>query len=179
MTSETGFVRRSHRVLYENPWLRLEAHEIVHPNGRAGEHALVIPQRASGVVVVDGDDVLLTRQARFAIDRTVLEIVKGGARPGESALAAAQRETREELGIVAARWDALGIAYEVPSIVETPVHLFLAREVSRVPTDWEEVETIALHRMPFAEALRTAAAGGIDDAVTGLALLRASHALAQ
>lgn len=173
------FILNSRRLAYENPWIRFEAHEIVHPNGRPGEHGVVVTPVASAAVVVDGDTVILTRQARYAIGAVVLEIVKGGAQTGESPLACAQRETREEIGVVAARWDALGIAYEIPSIMQEPVHLFLARDVTLVPTEWEAVETIEVHRMPFADTLRAAAAGEIDDAVTGLALLRASLLIGQ
>jgi ADP-ribose pyrophosphatase len=136
----------------------------------------VVPP-ASAVVVLDGADVVLARQARFAVDRIVLEVVKGGAQPGESALAAAQRELREELGLLAARWDALGIIYEIPSIVEQPVALFLARDLTPVPAEPEPVETIGPARMPLRAALLAAARGEIADAVTGLALLRAAQRL--
>ena len=80
--SDAGYVRRAKRVVYENPWLRFEAHDIVHPNGTEGVHGVVVTPRASAVVLVDGDDVLLVRQARFAVDRVVLEVVKGGASRG-------------------------------------------------------------------------------------------------
>jgi 8-oxo-dGTP pyrophosphatase MutT (NUDIX family) len=170
-------VRRGRRTTYENPWLRFEAHDIVHPNGLPGEHGVVITPRASAVVALDGDDVLLARQARYAIDRVVLEVVKGGAVPGEDPQAAAQRELREELGVVAARWDALGILYEIPSIVQEPVRLFLARGLRAAATEFEDVETIVMARMPFRAALRAAARGEIDDAVTVAALLRTAQRL--
>lgn len=154
--------------------MTFEAHEIVHPNGEDGEHGLVVPQLASAVVVIDGGDVLLTRQERFAIDRSVLEIVKGGADEGESALECAQRETREELGVVAGSWETMGILYEIPSILGGPIHLFLAREIELVPPETERVESIALERLPFAAVLEAVAAGTINDAATGAALFRAA-----
>jgi ADP-ribose pyrophosphatase len=176
--SESGYQRRNRRTVYENPWLRFEAHDIVHPNGRPGVHGVVVTPNASAVVALDGDDVILTRQARYAIDRVVLEVVKGGASEGETALQAARRELREELGAVAARWDDLGIAYEIPSIVQQPVSIFLARELTWVTSDPEDVESIDPVRMPFHAALRAAGAGEIADAATVTALLRAAHRLA-
>ena len=87
---------------------------------------------ASGVIVLDGDDVVLTEQMRFAVDRVMVEIVKGGADEGETTQACAERELREELGLEAARWTPLGPAYEVPSILTAPVELYLARDVRPV-----------------------------------------------
>jgi 8-oxo-dGTP pyrophosphatase MutT (NUDIX family) len=107
----------------------------------------------------------------------MLEIVKGGAAPHESAQEAAARELREELGLEAARWDDLGITYEIPSIVQEGIALFLARDVRTVPTDPEDVETITEVRMPFAQALRAASSGEITDAVTAVALMRTAHHL--
>jgi 8-oxo-dGTP pyrophosphatase MutT (NUDIX family) len=171
--SGAGYERRAKRVVYENPWLRFEAHEIVHPNGAPGVHGLVVTPPASAVVLVDGDEVLLARQARFAVDTIVLEVVKGGRHAGEDALACAIRESREEAGVVAGRWDALGVTYEIPSIVQEPVALFLARDLRAAPLAPEEVERIDVVRMPFDDALSACADGRIDDAVTALALLRA------
>ncbi|GAC1404555.1 MAG: hypothetical protein NVSMB64_07960 [Candidatus Velthaea sp.] len=171
----TGFIRRAKRTVYENPWLRFEAHDIVHPNGRPGEHGVVVTPPASAVVVVDGTDVVFARQARFAVGDTVLEIIKGGANPGESAIDCAKREMREEVGYAAGRWDALGIAYEIPSIVEQPVSLFLARDLRAVATAQEHVESIDTVRMPFMRALEAVASGEMDDAVTALALFRAAR----
>ena len=177
--SDAGYERRAKRVVYENPWLRFEAHDIVHPNGTPGVHGVVINPKASAVVLVDGDDVLLARQARFAIDRVVVEVVKGGRHDGEDALACAQRESREEAGVVAAHWHALGQAYEIPSIVQEPVSLYLATGLTPAPLAPEPVERIEVVRMRFADALDACVDGRIDDALTAIALLRAQRFLQQ
>jgi ADP-ribose pyrophosphatase len=176
--SPTGYERRAQRTVYENRWLRFEAHDIVHPNGRPGEHGVVVVPDGSAVVALDGDDVILTRQPRFAVDQIVVEVVKGGSGAGESALAAAQRELREEVGFVAHRWDDLGDAYEIPSIMQPPVRIFLARELTAVATDLEDVESIEPVRMRFDDAMRAAGSGEFTDAITVLALVRAAHTLA-
>ncbi|HEY5349348.1 MAG TPA: NUDIX hydrolase [Candidatus Lustribacter sp.] len=170
-------MRRGRRTAYENRWLRFEAHDMVHPNGQPGEHGVVVTPRASAALVLDGDDVILTRQARYAIDRHVLEIVKGGADPGEAPRATAARELREELGLEAERWDDLGIVYEIPSIMQEPISLFLARDIRAVTSAPEDVETIVAVRMSFGAAYRAAAQGELNDAVTGLALMRAKQRL--
>ena len=172
-----GYERLGKRVVYENRWLRFEAHEIVHPTGAPGVHGVVITPRASAVVLVDGDDVLLARQARFAVDAVVLEVIKGGRHDSEDGLACAQRESREEAGVVAAEWFSLGRTYEIPSIVQEPVELFLGVGLSAAPLEPEELERIDVVRMRFDDAFEACADGRIDDAVTAIALLRARAVL--
>ena len=174
--SGAGYVRRGMRVVYENLWLRFEAHDMVHPTGVEGAHGVVVTSPASAVVLVDGDDVLLARQPRFAVDATVLEVIKGGSHDGESALACAIRESREEAGVVAAHWTPLGSCYELPSIVRHPVALFLATGLTPAPLPPEDVEKIEIVRMPFGDALDACADGRIGDAVSAIALLRAHRA---
>ena len=167
-----GYRRISAREVYRNPWIGVEVHQIEHPGGASGEHLLVVTPAASAVVVDDGGDLLFARQPRFGADAEVIEIVKGGADEGETALDCAKRELREELGIVAAQWEPLGALMEIPSIMSQAVTVFLARGIEHVLDEQEEVERIELVRVPAREAIAAAAAGKIDDAVTVAALLR-------
>ena len=166
------YQRLNKREIYSNPYLAVEVHEIVHPTGTSGEHVLIVTPPCSAVIVADGGDLLFARQPRFGAEADVLEIVKGGAGKGESALDCAQRETREELGIAALHWQHLGRLYEVPSIMSQPVELFLAHGIEHVDVENEAVETIELVRVPQELAIRAAAEGQINDAVTVAALLR-------
>lgn len=166
------FERLSSREIYRNPWLAFEVHEIVHPNGVRGEHGLLVTPPCAAVVVADGGDLLFARQPRFAIDTDALEIVKGGREGPESALECAQRELREELGIVAREWHALGTLWEIPSVVSGPVEIFLARLIEHVESEPESVESVELVRADEREAVLAAAEGRLNDAVTVAALLR-------
>ena len=161
--SDAGYVRRSRRTTYENPWLRFEAHDIVHPNGRAGEHGVVITPRSCAAFVLDGDEVILARQARYAIDRVVLEIVKGGAAAGRNAAGCGAARTARRAGHrSAARWERpRGSPTKFPRSWPNPIALFLARDITAVASEPEDVETIVMRRqMPFraATARRGAAA---------------------
>lgn len=168
------YTRLDFREIYRNPWLGVQTHRIIHPNGVEGEHVLIATPPAVAAVIVDGEDVILTRQPRFGAQTDVVEIVKGGSDAGELPLAAVIRETREELGVEAAVWSSLGFGYEIPSIMQSPVELFLASEIAFVRGDQEAVESIDAVRMPFMSALRAVAAGELSDAITALALVRAA-----
>ncbi len=167
-----SYVRMGSRELYRNPWVAVEAHEIIHPTGVPGEHVLIVTPQPCGVVVEDGDDLLFTRQPRFGAQGDVTEIVKGGRQPGESVLESAQRELREELGVTARDWSDLGILHEIPSIVAPPVVIFLARDLQLGAAEPEGVERIRLVRLTASAAIDAALSGEIDDAVTVAALFR-------
>jgi len=166
------YQRVSKRELYRNPWLAVEVHEIVHPTGAPGEHLLVLSGRASAVLVVEDDSFILASQPRFGARAHFVEVVKGGADEGETAFDCAKRELREELGLEASDWTPLGRTYEIPSIMDEPVELFLASGLTRVATEQEHVEDIRPVHMPIEDAYRAALDGRIDDAVTLVALLR-------
>lgn len=166
------YQRMGSRTVYRNPYLAVEAHEIVHPSGVQGEHALVVTPPCSAVLVADGGDLLFARQPRFGAQAEILEVVKGGAEPGESSLECAKREAREELAVEAAHWTPLGRLYEIPSLMDQPVELFLAHGIEHVDAESEPIESIQLVRIPEDVAVNAAAAGQINDAVTVAALLR-------
>ena len=167
-----AYRRVSKRVVYRNPWVVVEAHDVIHPSGVAGEHVLVRTPAGSGVIVDDDGDLLFTKQMRFGSEVETIEICKGGAQDDEDALACAKRELNEELGLVASEWEPLGELYELPSIVAGSITLFLASSIEHVADDQDEIETIELVRVPAAQAIAAAATGTIKDAVTVAALLR-------
>jgi 8-oxo-dGTP pyrophosphatase MutT (NUDIX family) len=171
------YVRLSKRELYRNPWLAVETHEIVHPNGTPGEHVLIVAPAPCAVVVEDGGKLLFARQPRFGAQRMVVEIVKGGREGDESALDCAARELREELGVQARHWSPLGRLYEIPSIVSDPIDVFLASDIAPAHGEQEAVESIELVRLSFEEAIARVRDGEIDDAITVAALFR--YALAR
>jgi len=171
--NDRSYQRLGSREIYRNPWVAIEIHDIVHPTGAQGEHVVVAVPAASAVVLEDaGGGLVFARQPRFAAGRECIEVVKGGREAGESALDCARRELREELGLRAARWEALGTLHEIPSIVAPAVSLFLATHLEETDRAPEPVERIVRVRMERLEAFAAAASGEIDDAVTVAALFR-------
>jgi len=166
------YQRRSSRRIYENPHIAVEVYDVVHPRGGTGEHVLVVTSPAAAILIGDGGDFLFARQPRFGAQAETIELVKGGSDPGESPLACAQRETREELGIEAAHWESLGQLLEIPSIMNAPVELFYAHGIEHVERSEDDTEDVSLVRIPAEVAIQAAASGQINDAVTLAALLR-------
>lgn len=170
--SSDPYRRLGCRELYKSIWLDVHAHQIVHPSGVPGEHILITTPQSCAVVVQDGGELLFARQPRFAARCHVIEIVKGGQHEGETAAECAKRELREELGITARDWSDLGRLREIPSIVDPPVNIFVARDLEFDAPEPAEEESISLVRLSIDQALDAALAGEIDDAVTVAALFR-------
>lgn len=164
--------RLDSREVYRNPHLSVEAHRVQLPGGSEGEHALIVVPPSTAVVVSDGGDLLFARQPRFAAQAEILELVKGGADPGEPLLDCAKRELREELGVEASHWSELGKLYELPSLLGEPVQLFLAHGIEHVEADQDSTEAIELVRIPEHVAIAAAASGQMTDALTVAALMR-------
>lgn len=166
------YTRLNQETVYQNRWLSVEVHGITHPNGAAGEHVVIVTPQSCGVLAEDNGYLLFARQPRFAARQYVTEIVKGGSCAGESLLESAKRELHEELGVTAQSWSALGTLREIPSIVDPPVVLFLARELKHGSPEPSDEESITTVRLTTAAALDAAIRGEIDDAVTVAALFR-------
>lgn len=135
--------------------------EVVHHSGGAA----VLPIDANGEVV-------LIRQWRYALGRTLLEAPAGRIENGDDPAATAARELEEEAGYSAGSIESLGSILVAPGYTTERIHLYLATDLTPVPPRPDEDERIEVVRMPFDEALARIDGGEIDDAKTIVALLR-------
>jgi len=151
---------------------------VLRPDGQPGTHDIVFLRQGVTVVAVDQERrVHLTEEFHYAVGRVTLEGVSGGREQDEPGLICAQRELREELGIIAAQWTDLGMMDPITSVVASPTHLFLAQDLSFVETAPEGTEQIRHVVMPLAEALDMVMDGRISHAGTCVALLKTARML--
>src|ERR1043165_5515685 len=99
----------SSREICRDPWIDVRVDDVIRPDGKPGTHSLISIKPGVSVLPLDDDGfVYLTEEFHYAVGRTTIETISGGIDAREDALAAAQRETREELGILARDWMPLG-----------------------------------------------------------------------
>ncbi len=153
--SREPFTRLSREVLVDNAWHRYCLDRYVHADGSEGAYYYV--DMAGSCTVIpwfpDGTT-MLVRVQRYLLDCDLFEFPTGGLQPGDEVKAMAQTELREEGGLVASRWDALGRFAPYKGVSNEICHVFLARGLTAVPQEPEPSEKITLHRMPLAEARR-------------------------
>ena len=143
------------------------------PDGEVHSRDVIRHPGGVGVLPILGDDVVLVRQYRVALDRPVLEIPAGRLEPDEEPLAAGERELTEELGM-RGRLMSLGELHVSPGYTDEIIHLFAAVDIvasDREPHGAEEVEAEVV-QLPLTEALEMVGDGRITDAKTQIALMR-------
>jgi 8-oxo-dGTP pyrophosphatase MutT (NUDIX family) len=129
--------------------------------------------QATGVVQIDGNgNVILVGQYRFPLRAYSWEIPEGGGSQLATALESAQRELREECGVVAANWKEILVMDLSNSVSDEGCTAFLAWELSEVPSEPDETEKLQVMRVPFWDAVDRAMRGEIRDAISVAALTR-------
>jgi ADP-ribose pyrophosphatase len=158
--------------------------EVTSPDGSVLVRNYLSHPNAVGVIALDDRGrVAVERQYRHPVRRRLVEAPAGLCdQPGEAALAAAQRELAEELGLAAGVWRVLVDVYATPGSSTQATRIFLARQVvpvARPPgfvLEGEEAE-IELEWVEVEELLAAVFAGQIMNPtlVIGVLALRAAQ----
>lgn len=146
--------------------------EAVEPGGFEIKRAIVRHSGSAVMMPVDDDGgILLVRQYRLPANGFLWEIPAGRLDPGETPLAAAKRELREETGYSARSWKKLAAFYPSPGYVSEKMTVFVARDLKEgeaEPMGDERIETKWFEADELDRMIRT---GKIQDGKTLIAFL--------
>jgi ADP-ribose pyrophosphatase len=132
---------------------------IVHPGA-----VMVLPLLPDGRMVME-------RQFRYPIGRTMLEFPAGKIDAGEAPLACAVRELAEETGYRARQWARAGIVHNAIAYSTEGIEIWFARELTlgHARLDAGEFLEVVTHSAAELEAM--CASGEVTDAKTLIGLL--------
>jgi 8-oxo-dGTP pyrophosphatase MutT (NUDIX family) len=163
--TESPWRRRSRRLVYENPWLSVLHDEVERPDGKPGIYGVIhFQNHAVAIVAIDAQDrVVLVGQWRYTIDGYSWELPEGGVPTGETALAGAQRELREETGLQAASWREVARIAVSNSVTDELGTIFLATDLAPGDPSPDGTEQLRVRWVGFDEALAMIDDGRITD----------------
>ena len=162
-------------LLAGSPWRAILRDRLRDGDGRETGYSYLAVPRAVFVVAVTGhNELLLVRQYRHPVRDWTIEVPAGSLHDGETPLDAARRELAEEAGGTAREWRHLTTFYSSSAHISLRSDAFLATGVEVGTAAPDEDEDVELVRMPVAEALERARAGGFAEGQTALAILLAA-----
>ncbi len=161
--------------VYEGRVVTLEVDRVRMANGHEALREVVRHPGAAVVLALHDDDrIVMVRQFRYAVARTLLELPAGKLDPGEEPLEAARRELCEETGLAARSWRTLGSIVPAPGFADELLHCFFASGLQRVgEPDLDADEALEVVTLPMAELWDRVQRGEICDGKTLAGLLLA------
>ena len=166
---------RKQTQVYDNAWISVSHRDVTAPTGAEGIYGVVhFKNHAIGILPIDDQgNTWLVGQQRYPLAQYSWELPEGGAPLGHSVLAAAQRELREETGIVAGLWTSLLQAHLSNSVSDEYAIAFIAQQLTFTNTELDDTELLQVRKLPLHEAIDMALDGSITDALTMMCLMKA------
>ncbi|MEL6791029.1 MAG: NUDIX hydrolase [Pseudomonadota bacterium] len=160
---------------YENPWIRVEHSEVIHPDGTPGLYGVIrFANLAIGVLPIDETGhVWLVGQHRFPADAYSWELPEGGSPKDEDPLMGARRELKEETGYSAAHWSELARFTISNSVTDEEAVCYIAAGLSPGQSAPDASEDLKVKRVPFKSLYDEVLNGTITDSLTIIMTLMA------
>ena len=160
--------------IYKGRIVNLNLETVTLPNGATVELEIIHHPGAAAVVPMKDDrTVVLIRQYRHAVGRTIYEIPAGTCEPKEPMLACAKRELAEEAGYAARYWRKVCHFYPAPGISTEWMTLFVATGLTplKKPVAMDEDEQITVRRTSMPKVLRMVRKNEIIDVKSMIGIL--------
>jgi ADP-ribose pyrophosphatase len=144
-----------------------EKREIRLSTGTLREKIVIHPGHAVAILPIEGDQVKLLRQYRYAVDQYIIEAPAGTLEPGEDPQSCARRELIEETGFAAATVEPRGFIWTTPGFTDEKIFLFKAHNLTPSSEfEKDEDEIIEVVDVPVRDLDAMICNGTISDAKT-------------
>jgi len=166
------------QVKYKNRWISVREDQVIRPDGKDGIFGVVEMVAGASVLPLDDEGfVYLTKEFHYAIEQDSIEVVSGAIDKDETALEAAKRELKEELGAEADEYVDLGMMNPFTTVVKSPATMYLAKGIKFSEANPEGTEKIDLVKVKFDDAVRMVMNSEITHGQSCVLILKASEYL--
>lgn len=161
-------------TVYDNPWIRVEEHQVINPSGAESLYGKVCFKNCAVAILAldEAHNLYLVGQHRYTLDEYAWEIPMGGAPDDEDVLAAAKRELKEETGISASSWSEVMRLHTSNCITDELGLVYLALGLSHGEPQLEPSEDLTIRKLPLETAVAWVLEGRITDAISSAGILR-------
>ncbi len=161
-------------MVFQGRVINLRVDNVALPDGSTGTREIVEYTGAVAIVPVnEKGELLLVRQYRYPVGKTLIEIPAGKIETGEDPTACAHRELLEETGYEAKKMTRLFSFYSTPGFTNEMIHLYLASELTLKQQKLDDDEFIEVEAVPYQHALDMIWTGEICDAKSVAGILAA------
>lgn len=173
---KNNWIKLKTEVVYENPWIQVEHHDVINPSGGKGIYGQVnFKNIAIGILPLDDQNqTWLVGQYRFPLDEYSWEIPEGGCPINEDIIEAAKRELLEETGITANKYTLLTKIHTSNSVCNEVGYIFLAEDLSFGKSNPEETEDLKIIKIGLKQAYDLVMKNKITDSLSVAGILKAT-----
>ena len=164
-----------HRVggqeLFKGHFLHALRDQVRLPDGRVADREYVVHPGAVMIIPLlertgGALEVVLERQYRYPVQRTLTEFPAGKLDPGEAPLTCARRELREETGFTARQWARAGLLHPVVAYSTEVIEIWFARDLHGGARQLDEGEFLEVFSATPAQLHDWCRSGEVTDAKT-------------
>ncbi|MCK0473803.1 NUDIX hydrolase [Halalkalibacter sp. APA_J-10(15)] len=157
--------------IYKGKIIDLQLEEVELPDGRTSIREVIKHPGAVAVLPIKEDGKLvLVRQYRKALQKSIIEIPAGKLEENEEPKLAAMRELEEETGYKTNSLTFIGSFYTSPGFADELIHLYVTRDLEIGQSQADEDEFIDVLEIDLQEAEKLIKEQKIHDAKTMYAI---------
>lgn len=159
-------------MIYRGAILNLRRDKVTVINGESYREIIEHNGGALVAALTEDNKLVMVKQYRKPACRVMLEVPAGKRDGTEAGEDVARRELKEETGYEAGEIIHLGSMYTSPGYSEEVLDMYLALNLTKGDTDFDDNEAIDIEEYPLDELVEMVMKGQIQDGKTQLIILK-------
>ena len=156
--------------IYQGKILSLRVDTIEMPNKKYSKREIIEHKAAVVMIAIKGTKLLMVRQYRKAVDKTLLEVPAGLVEVQETPIQAATRELEEETGYLCKNPKYIMEFYTSPGYSDEKIDLFLAEDLIKTEQHLDDGEFLELEEVEIEDLKKKVLYGEVQNASSIIAI---------